>query len=127
MSGESAEANLRANVQGTMADLANSTGGFLISDSNDFRPGIQHVAVDIRGYYELPYIPAAREYDGRFRRMTVSRAGVTLQTRSSYFTLPLSAGPSTLPYEMPMLAALNTAPLPREFEYRVETFQFGYN
>jgi len=127
MSGESAEASLRANVQGTMADLATSTGGFLISDTNDFRTGMQHVAEDIRAYYELSYTPTAREYDGRFRRIAVkvSRPGVTLQTRSGYFALPPSVGPSALPYEMPMLAALNSTPLPREFEYRVETFHFG--
>ena len=127
MSGESAEASLRANVQGTMAGLTNSTDGFLISDTNDFRSGIQHVAEDIRAYYELSYTPTSREYDGRFRRISVkvSRPEVTLQTRSGYFALPPSASPSTLPYELPMLAALNAAPLPREFEYRVETFRFG--
>jgi VWFA-related protein len=126
MSGESAEASLRANVQGTLADLANSTGGFLIANTNDFRSGIQHVAEDIRTYYELSYTPTAREYDGRFRRITVkvSRPGVTLQTRSGYFALPPSVSPSTLPYEMPMLAALNTTPLPRDFEYHVEAFHF---
>lgn len=128
MLSESTEASLRANVQGTLEDLSESTGGFLTANTNDLRVGMQRVTEDIRGYYQLAYNPPPRPYDGKFRRISVnvSRPGVTLQTRSGYFALPpsLGPGPMLLPYELPMLAVLNTNPLPRDFDYHAAVLHF---
>ncbi|MBI1941921.1 MAG: VWA domain-containing protein [Acidobacteria bacterium] len=130
MLSESTEASLRANLQGTLEDLSESTGGFLTANTNDLRIGMQRVTEDIRGYYQLAYTPPPRPYDGKFRRITVnvSRPGVTLQTRSGYFALPPSAtagvGPMVLPYELPMLAVLNSNPLPNDFEYHAAVLHF---
>jgi VWFA-related protein len=51
MIAENAEESLRANVQSTMAELAQSTGGFLTADTNDFKAPMQRVATDIGSYY----------------------------------------------------------------------------
>jgi VWFA-related protein len=128
MISESAEASLRANVQGTLEDLSESTGGFLTANTNDLRVGMTRVTEDIRGYYQLAYSPPPRPYDGKFRRISVkvSRPGVTLQTRSGYFALPPSTGPgpSLLPHELPLLAALNSNPMPRDFDYLSAVLHF---
>src|SRR3712207_3718184 len=83
-SGDTAENSLRMNVQGTLDDLASSTGGFLIANTNDFLKGMQRVSTDISTYYPLSYAARARKYDGSFRAITVkfSRPGLAAQTRS---------------------------------------------
>jgi VWFA-related protein len=127
MIGETAEASLRANTQATLGDLSISTGGLLIANSNDLRMGMRQVNEDIRGYYELAYRPPSREYDAKFHRVAVKilRPGVAVQTRSGYFALPPVAGGSVLPYEIPMLAALNAGPLPRAFDFHAAVLQFA--
>ena len=47
----------KSNGQDTLADLAQSTGGFLIANSNDFREGLRKVSEDIESYYEVTYNP----------------------------------------------------------------------
>lgn len=129
LSGDTAEASLRGNVQGTLDDLSASTGGFLIANTNDLGNKMQNVAADIGSYYELAYTPQARKYDGKFHALAVkvARPGVRLQTRDGYFDLPSIGRSPVLPYEMPMLAAINAAPLPRAFDYRAVAFRFGVN
>lgn len=120
MLGEAAEASIRMNVQENLAELATSTGGFLLANTNDLRPGLRLVAEDMGHYYEISYTPTNRVYDGTFREIAVnvSRPGVLVQSRSGYFALPPVEGPPVLPYEIPLLTALNSAPLPRDFEFR---------
>ena len=42
----------------TLEQLAESTGGLLISHTNDVRAGIARAVGDLRGYYEVAYSPA---------------------------------------------------------------------
>src|SRR5262249_10134919 len=44
MIGEQAEEAIRKNVQNTLAELAENTGGFLIANTNDLRIGMRKVA-----------------------------------------------------------------------------------
>jgi VWFA-related protein len=124
---DTAEAALRLDLQGTLADLATSTGGTLIANSNDVRPGIERAVGDLRGYYEVVYAPPVREYDGRFRRISVkvSRPGVSVQARSGYFAVPPGEGTATFAYEVDLLRALRVQPPPVDFETRSATFRFG--
>jgi VWFA-related protein len=127
MIAENAEESLRANVQNTLGELAQSTGGFLTADTNDFKPAMARVATDIGSYYEAAYVPVSQEYDGKFRRITVkvTRPGVTVQSRSGYFALPPGEGSVLLPYEMPLLTALSVDPPPHDFTYQASALQFG--
>lgn len=127
MGAETAEASLRMNAQGTLADLAESTGGRLISDSNDLSVGMRQVAEDIFSYYELTYRPPPGAYDGKFRKIAVetTRSGLKLQTRSGYYALPPAAGLLTLPYEAAMMATLNAPSLPRDIPYQSRALRFG--
>ena len=109
MIGEQAEEAIRKNVQNTLAELAENTGGFLIANTNDLRTGMRKVASEVSSYYALSYLPSNSSFDGKFRRVTVKvkRSGIKLQTRNGYFALPSTEGTPLLPFEMPMLSALD--------------------
>ncbi|HBY62128.1 MAG TPA: hypothetical protein DEH78_20090, partial [Solibacterales bacterium] len=52
-----AEESLRANVENNLQELAEETGGMLISNTNDLRLPLRQVSEDIGTYYELSYSP----------------------------------------------------------------------
>ncbi|HVO09868.1 MAG TPA: VWA domain-containing protein [Vicinamibacteria bacterium] len=117
---------LRLNLQGNLRELADSTGGFLIANSNDLRPGLERVGADLRSFYEIAYVPPDPRPDGRFRsiRVTVSRPNVTVRTRRGYYALPPGA-PVVLPYELPLTEALSAKPLPRDLDLRAGTLRLA--
>ncbi|MGH9840562.1 MAG: VWA domain-containing protein [Blastocatellia bacterium] len=126
---DTAENSLRKNKRGTLAELAEGTGGFLIANTNDMRKPMQRIAVELASYYELFYVPPAREYDGKFHAISVKtpRPDIVVQSRSGYFALPPIDGPGQqmMPFEMPLLSALSTRQLPREFEFRSLSLRFA--
>ncbi|HXI43701.1 MAG TPA: VWA domain-containing protein [Bryobacteraceae bacterium] len=117
--------SIHANRQQALDELSTSTGGFLIANTNDYRAPFHKLAEDIDTYYQLSYVPQIAEYDGKFRKIAVKidRADVKVQTRSGYFALPPSAG-AVLAYEMPLLRALEAAPLPRTIPYYAAALRF---
>jgi VWFA-related protein len=124
---ETAESALRANVEGVLQELAEGTGGFLISNTNNFKPGAERIATDIAAYYELSYTPPPSELDGRFHaiEVKVARKDVTLQSRSGYFALPPGEGSALFPYEVPLLGALSVVAPPKDFALRMAALRFG--
>src|SRR5205814_6566689 len=102
---DNAESAILKNAQVNLATLAESTGGFLIANTNDLRSPMKRVASELSSYYEIYYVPAVREYDGRFHETKVktSRADAVLQTRNGYFALPPveSAGSGPRGFELP--------------------------
>lgn len=126
-----AESSILKNAQQNLASLAESTGGFLIANTNDLRTPMRRVADELFSYYEVSYAPQTREYDGKFRSLTVKthREDVVLRTRSGYFALPPNegAGPNLLAFEAPLLAALGSAKLSRDFDYRSTAMRFESN
>jgi hypothetical protein len=124
---ETAESSLRAGVEGVLEDLAESTGGFLTANTNNFKPGAERIAADIAGYYRLTYTPPPSPFDGRFRRteVKVSRKDTLVQARSGYFALPPGEASAVLPYEVPLLGALSTNEPPHDFEVRAAALRFG--
>ena len=127
LAADSAERSLRLDLQGALGDLAESTGGALIANSNDVRRGIERAVGDLRGYYEVIYAPSNQDYDGRFRTLEVKlkRPDVRVQSRSGYFALPAGEGTATFPFEVELLKALRASPLPQAFPLRVTGFRFG--
>jgi hypothetical protein len=77
-------------ARGFMTALADSTGGFVISNSNDLLAGLQKIAQEEREYYLLSYTPPESSAGGcHALRVKVSRGGTTVRSRSSYcFTKP---------------------------------------
>ena len=127
-SGDRAEQSIRGNVQSALLELADNTGGALIANTNDLRGPLRKLSEDINSYYELTYDPHIQNYNGSLRRITVktARGDLKVQTRNGYFALPPSEGNiSLLPYEVPLLKALDTKPLPRTFDFRAGGLLFG--
>jgi VWFA-related protein len=122
-----AEDSMRANAQNSLAELAESTGGFLVANTNDLRNQLHRIAEDINVYYEIAYSPNIEVYDGSFRKIGVkmARTDLRVQARSGYFALPFIEGHALLPFEMPMLTALSSNPLPRAIPYRAAGLHFG--
>ncbi len=119
----------KANTQDTLADLAQSTGGFLIANTNDFRDQLKKVSEDIATYYQVTYDPQITKYDGAFHKIEVHsiRAGLRIQARSGYFALPPSAGSGGVilaPYELSLIESLSQRPLPHEFAFQSAGMHF---
>ena len=119
----------RSNTQNTLANLAESTGGTLIANTNDFRTPLRRVAEDILSYYEITYAPEIKNYDGSFRKITVklNSNDYHAQTRSGYVALPpalVTKGTPLRAYEVPLLTALNSDQLPHSFTYHSQAMHF---
>jgi VWFA-related protein len=123
---ETVNMSLHANPQAAMEELAESTGGFLIANTNDTAKPMHRIMEDVRAHYELSYVPTSQNYDGHFRKIEVlvKRAGAQVHTRSGYFALPLLAGEVLQPFEMAALEAMNAKPQPAAVAYRAEAVPF---
>ena len=123
---DAVEATLRMNSQATIEDLAKSTGGFLIAESNDLERGFRRLGEDIRDYYEVAYTSTDDRHDGRFRRVAVKvkRPGARVQSRDGYFAVPHEPGRPMMGYEAPMLLALAARRPPRDFDHQAAVFRF---
>ncbi len=111
----------RANVQLPIRDLAESTGGFLIADSNDLRGPLRQINEEISSYYELTYSPNIAKYDGSFRKVAVSadRKDLVIHARNGYFALApevRAAGLET--FELPLLKAISDGLVSQDVEFR---------
>lgn len=119
----------RADVRVALADLASSTGGSLIADTNDFKAPIRRLTEDVETYYEITYNPEIPKYDGSFRKVSVKsdRADLRIQSRAGYFALPPSmtnAGQVLAAYEVPLLKALDDKPLQHSFNFQSAGLHF---
>ncbi len=119
----------RANYQMPLANLADSTGGFLIANTNDYRGPLRRLAEDIQTYYEISYAPEISNYDGSFHRVAVkmSPGNLRVQARSGYSALPPSAsavGTALHPFEISLLAALDSQEPPRPFDFASSALHF---
>ena len=126
---ETVQDSMRANTQNSLSELSQSTGGFLIANTNDLRAPLRKVNEDINSYYEISYVPDIKQYDGRLRKtaVKVARADVKVQARNGYFALPPNVGGNSgtlLPYEIPLLGALGATPLPHNFDFRSQAIRF---
>ena len=70
----------------TMRDLATSTDGFTVIDTNDFDRGMKRIVDDMSSYYLLGYYSTNAKLDGKFRKITVrvKRPGVSVRARNGY-------------------------------------------
>ena len=109
-----------------MRELAESTGGFAVTNTNEISLPMQHMMEDIRTHYEMAYAPTSTNYDGHFRKIEVkiSRPKVTLQTRKGYYAVPELNGEPLQPFELLALNAMNTPRTSQEFTYQVSAMKF---
>ena len=124
--GDTAETAGRSNVQLAIRDLAESTGGFLIGDSNDLRVPLRHVNEEISSYYEVSYNPGITNFDGSFRKLNVAstRKDLVIHARTGYFALPPEARAAGMaPFELPLLKSISDGKLSTDVEFRVGAVQ----
>jgi len=90
-----------------LGSLSDQTGGFLIHDTNDLVSGLRRIDDDMNGYYFLTYVPQNKDYDGRFRRISVkvTRSNVDVQSRQGYYAVESVGQLPMLDYEAPAIAA----------------------
>ena len=98
---------LRFDPRSGLGSLSDQTGGFLIHDTNDLVSGIHRIDDDMNGYYFLTYVPQNKEYDGRFRRISVkvARSNVEVQSRQGYYAIESAGQLPMLDYEIAAIAA----------------------
>ena len=118
----------RANPQTALEELAESTGGALIANTNDLQRPLHKLAEDIQTYYEISYNPEIKTYDGSFRKITIKLASSDLrvQSRSGYIALPpaVAKGSVLRAFEVPLLTALDSPELPKAFSYEATAMHF---
>src|SRR5437763_641776 len=126
---DKAEESMKANVQTELRNLAESTGGFLIANTNDVRAPLRRVVEEIESYYEITYAPDIQTFDGRFHKTSVRllNSDAKVQARSGYFALPPGETMTALhPFETPLLKALGASPLPKDVTYRSSVLRLDH-
>lgn len=120
------EDSLRYDPHSGLGQLSENTGGLLIANTNDFRPGLARVDSDLRNYYMLSYVPSNDEFDGKYRTIgvRVNRPGVVVQHRKGYLAVRVPPGDPVLTYEAPALAMLEVTPVPNAFPVRAAALRF---
>lgn len=118
-----------SNRQQNMQDLAESTGGFAVLNTNQIAEPMQRVMEDIRTHYELSYVPKSTTYDGHFRKIEVKlrRPNLTVQTRKGYYALPMLNGEPLQPFEAKALDEINTRPFPSLLQFDAGLMKFWSN
>ena len=77
------------NSHSTMNSVAEQTGGKAFYNTNDLNRAIRDSMEDGSTYYTLGYYPENKNWDGRFRRISVkvNRPGVKLHYRQGFFAV----------------------------------------
>jgi VWFA-related protein len=118
---------VHADTQQSMRELADSTGGFLVANTNQIEQPMRRVMEDVREHYEIAYSPTSSNLDGHFRKIEVrlKRPGLKLQTRKGYFALPDTGGEPIRPFEEAALKVINAAKPPSAVAYSAGLLDFG--
>ncbi len=123
---DSGAAVMPTNYQENLRELAEDTGGFSITDTNDTRVPLRRVMEEVRAHYEASYAPTSSNYDGHFRNIEIRarRPGLRLQSRKGYFALPMLDGETVAAFELAALAALDSRPMPHAFDFHAGVLAF---
>ncbi len=115
---------LRNNVQSAPRTIAEATGGVATAESNDAKKQLREMIADAQSYYELSYDPRIDDYSGLLRRTTFKLKAGDYKVRGRMGYLALAPGQENLlPYEVPLMKALNATPLTRDVEFQAGTWK----
>jgi VWFA-related protein len=101
---------LASDVHEDLGLVANATGGFLVTDTNDLVHAIERVELDGSESYTLVYHPTNREYNGAFRKIkvTLDTGNYLLRFRQGYWAIPPGKEVMMTPAAAQLLSALET-------------------
>ena len=128
MASDRVEAGMRKNVQIPLREMSETTGGFMVADTNSFSKPMQQLADEINTYYEAVYNPGITNFDGQFRKteVKVGRNDVKVIARNGYFALPADVrAMGLMPFEAVLMNALTSNPLPRDVQFRSAAIKFA--
>lgn len=113
-----------ANVHAMLVDLAESTGGFLITNTS--QKNLERIMDDVETHYELTFRPANETFDGRFHKIEVKPVSdkLRVEARNGFFAIPAKDSAPIPASELAGLRALNTTPLPHAFDYHADPLRF---
>lgn len=113
--------------QDPLAALAANTGGTYVGSNENFRKPIKEMISDLSTYYEMSYIPPAREYDGTFHPVKVvsGRKGLRIHSRAGYFAMPPSNDFQVRPFEAPIIKAFGDPELPTDLKLQSKILRLG--
>jgi VWFA-related protein len=123
---EKNEELVRHNPEGVLGQLANETGGLLVSGTNNPGPRLRQVNDDLHSYYVLTYTPKNVDFDGKFRQINVKvrRSGVDVQSRKGYYAVGARYDTPVMAFEAPALAMLGGKSQPNAFSSKAAAFSF---
>lgn len=107
--------------------VSRESGGAYIDALNGTNHALRNMAQDLTSYYEATFVPATKDYDGSFRKITIKsvHGDLNIRGRKGYFALPPGVDPGLKPFELPMLKALEQSSLPHQFAFRAAVLRFG--
>jgi len=116
-----------ADTKNPMAALSKNTGGEYIDARNNIKKPLDQMAEDLATYYLASYIPPFKDYDGKFRTISVKalRRGLSIDTKKGYFALAPGAESGIQPFEAPLLKALAQPHLPVALRFHAAVLRFG--
>jgi VWFA-related protein len=117
---------LNLNPDSGLGQLADQTGGFYITDTNDIVTRLQKVDEDLHTYYLMSYASKNQNYDGSYRKIEVKvkRPGLNIQSRKGYFAINGAFSSPVLSYEVAALALLGRGARPQSFPLQAAAFNF---
>ncbi|HZT74242.1 MAG TPA: VWA domain-containing protein [Terriglobales bacterium] len=108
--------NVQYDSKHLMSDLAASTGGIFVANTNDLEGPMRELEADIDDHYELSWIPSSG-LDDKFHTVEIrfTRPGLRVRARTGYFagSAPAAGAVATAApaaaFEAPMLELANSA------------------
>jgi len=125
--GNNEDPNRTVEIKSPMSDLSKDTGGVYIDAQLNVKGPLNQMVQDMSTYYEASYIPPPQNYDGKFRTIEIKplQAGLKVQAKTGYFSLPPGSASGIRPFEAPLLKSLEQAQLPSDFKFNASILRFG--
>jgi hypothetical protein len=118
--------NFGLNTSENLTMLAEQTGGYAVSNTNDLTSGMEALGANIDEYYVFTYMPANSIQDGKFRAISVKlrRSGLNIRARKGYYAFPDTDRMPLLGFEAELLEAVYAKKPPASFPVLVGGFSF---
>lgn len=127
MRGNNEDPNRYLEIKSPMSDLSKNTGGLYIDAQLSIKGPLNQMVQDMSTYYEASYVPPPQDYDGKFRPIEIKplKAGLLVQAKTGYFSLPPGSATGLRPFEASLLKSLNQEQLPSDFKFNASILRFG--